>query len=337
MKKIKLGIIGTGLAWEKLHFPALKRLKENFEITAICNENPEKAKKAADELGLGSDKIFTCHDRMLKTADIEAVDIMVPISENYEVTKAAIEAGKHIIAEKPFASSIKGAMELLELSQKHKVKVLVAENFRYTEENRIMKEIILSKKLGNVVYFIDNNVTEFQKDMLGDNFAAKEWRQHPDFKGGIFLDSGVHHIARLRFLFGDVMKLAAAGRPSGTDFCEYSCINALLEFKDHITGHYAFYNIGKETQAPLVGLRIFFTAGEIYLEDKYCGCLNVSHKDGNHEVINFKPEEGYYNELLNFYNVVANGEEIISTPEKAIGDMKIIFEILDSIHISCKS
>jgi predicted dehydrogenase len=168
--------------------------------------------------------------------------------------------------------------------------------------------------------------------MLQPEFASTEWRQHPDFKGGIFLDSAVHHISRHRFLFGNVENVFAHGRSAEVDFSPYSCINAILRFDDQIIGHYTFYCISRETQAPLVGLRIFGTNGEIYLESKNCGFVNFTTKDGEHQAIPYKPNEGYFNELLNFYEAVQNNTSIISTPEKGLGDMQVIFDILRSIE-----
>lgn len=330
MAKIKIGIIGLGMAWERLHSPAFARLSDKFEITAVCDTDMNKAKEVAQFLGLPSDAAYDDYNVMLKKADIKTVDTMVPISGNYECAKAVIKSGKHLIAEKPFCAEPEKVKELIKLRDKHGVYVLVAENFRYDEENVLIKNLISEHRIGNVIYFIDNNVTEFQKDMLGDSFAGKEWRQHPDFKGGIFLDSGIHHIARHRFLFGRVNNIFASGRETTVDFAPYSCINALLTFDCDIAGHYSFYAIGKETQAPLVGLRIFGTGGEIYLEDKCCGFVNVSYKDGYHEAIPYKPGEGYYHELDNFYRAINDNAEIVSTPEKELGDIEVVYAILES-------
>jgi len=332
MSKIKLGLIGVGLAWEKLHYPAIKRLNDKFEITAVCDCDYNKAKAAANEFNLSEDSIYKDYMSMLSNADMEAIDLMVPISANYEIAKAVINHKKALIAEKPFAASVEGARELISLANKNKIKILVAENIRYTEESVLIKSLLEERKIGNVIYFIDNHVTEFQKDMLKDTFAATEWRQHPKFKGGIFLDSAIHHIARHRFLFGDVRTIYATGRPSDVDFSPYSSISALLTFPNHITGHYSFYMTGKESQAPLVGLRIFGTEGEIYLEEKNCGFVNLSFKDGRQETIPYQPEEGYYQELDNFYQAIRKDREIISTPQKELGDIQVIFDILNSIE-----
>ncbi len=90
----------------------------------------------------------------------------------------------------------------------------MAENFRYAEENTIIKDILSQGVIGEALYFIQNTGADFQKEMLGNTFAAKEWRQHPEFEGGIFLDGAVHDIARMRFLFGTPIPSLPAQDPS---------------------------------------------------------------------------------------------------------------------------
>jgi predicted dehydrogenase len=330
VSKIKIGIVGLGLAWERLHAPAFEQLNDKFEIAAVCDANDIKARDVAAWLGLPPESAYSDYKNMLKRSDIEAVDTLVPIYENYECAAAVIKSGKHLIAEKPFAASPAAAANLIKLKDKHKVTVLVAENERYAEENILIKQLLDERKIGNPVYFIDNHTVEYQKEITGGGFAQTQWRQHPDFEGGVILDSGVHHIARQRFLFGRVMGLTAHGRPSGVDFSPFSCINALMTFEHYIAGHYSFFMLGKESQAPLVGLRIFGTSGEIYLEEPSCGFVNVSYKDGSREAIQYTPGRGYFHELNNFHAALRLDAKIESTPEKALGDIETVFRIMES-------
>ncbi len=331
MKKIKLGIIGLGMGFDRLHLPALRRLTDMYEIVSICDINSEKREMYKNSLNISDENVYEDYMELLKNNSIDAVLTILPIEQNFEVAKAVIMAKKSLMAEKPFASSIDGAKELLKLAKANQTKVLVAENFRYHEEFNIIKSIISEKKLGDVIYFIDNNISDFNEDKKGDAFAGKEWRQHPKFDGGIFLDGGIHHIAKLRHLFGEVDSLCAFGKKiDDYEFCEFSNINSLLKFKSGILGHYSYFNVGKETQAPLVGLRIFFTEGEIYLEEKDCGFINLTHKSGERELIQYNIEEGYYNEWRNFYNAILNDDNIVSNIEREIGDMVLLFEIFNS-------
>ncbi|MCL2837805.1 MAG: Gfo/Idh/MocA family oxidoreductase [Oscillospiraceae bacterium] len=328
-EKLKLAVIGTGFAWDRLHYPALRELSDKYEITAVCNKTIDKAQSFAQGINLPPDRVYSNYSEMLRRDDIDVVDVLVPISENFEVARDVLLAGKNLIAEKPFAATLDGANELLEIKNRNNLKVMVAENYRYDDGNRIIKDIISSGKIGEVTHFTLDKSTDFPTEMLGDTFSAKEWRQHPNFNGGIFLDSGVHDVALMRFLFGDVACVYAVGRPQDEDFCPYSVISTLLTFKNSVTGSYTFRSTAKALVEPPIGLRIFGTLGEIYLESKECGVVNVRYKDGRSEDLNYTPERGYYNELLNFYD-----GNIVSTPEKEIGDIALVFDILKSMESS---
>jgi predicted dehydrogenase len=336
VEKIRLGIIGLGLAWERLHAPALARLTDKFEIVAVCDACAEKSKSVAQFLGLPSDCAYDDYNEMLARPDIEAAESLVPISGNFETAVAVMRSGKHLIAEKPFATTPDAAHELIKLRDKKNVKVMVAENIRYEEQNILIKSIISGGQIGNPIYFIDNHIVEYIEEAERGGFGQTEWRQQPDYVGGVIMDSGVHHVARMRFLFGDATNVYSQGRPSAQNFTPYTCINSLLRFgekNENISGHYSFFLTGKETQAPLVGLRIFGTHGEIYLEDPNCGFINVTYKDERTPIaISYTPGQGYFHELEDFYAALRLGGKIISTPEKAMGDIETVFAILESIR-----
>jgi len=331
MERIKLGIIGLGLAWERLHAPALERLKERYEIVAVCDRDTAKAKSVAQTLGLPPDSAYGDYNKMLGRPDIEAVESLVPISGNYETAAAVMRSGKHLIAEKPFASTPDAARELIELRNKTGVKVMVAENIRYEEQNILIKSLLTGGEIGAPIYFIDNHVVEYRQETENNGFGQTEWRQNPSYEGGVIMDSGVHHVARMRFLFGDAISVYAQGRPSGLSFAPYSCINSLLRFGENVSGQYNFFMTGKETQSPLVGLRIFGTHGEIYLEEPNCGYVNISYKNDRPSVaISYTPGQGYYRELEDFHSALRFGGKIESTPEKALGDIETVFSIIQS-------
>ncbi|HOJ11680.1 MAG TPA: Gfo/Idh/MocA family oxidoreductase [Clostridiales bacterium] len=331
MKTVRLGIIGTGMAWERLHYPAIQELGDKYQIVALANRTREDAEKFARKINLPLDNVYDDYNEMLKRNDLDAVDILVPIEINYEVSEDVARAGKNFICEKPLAPDMKQAKKFLDLSKKYKVKIMIAENYRYNEENNKIRDLVNSGKIGDVIYFIKNNITCFPCEMTKDTFAATEWRQHPDFEGGAFLDAALHDLAAVRHIFGAVKYVSAFGKPQKEDYNPYISINTNIMFQNGIIGQYTYFPSGQEPQRPLVGFRIFGTKGEIYLEEKNCGIINVSYNDGNAEQIAFTPERGYYNELLNFYNAMNGTEEISVTPQIEYGDVKMVFDILESI------
>jgi len=331
MKSIRLGIIGTGMALERLHYPALQELGDKYRIVAVCNRTRKDAEDFAKKINLDLGNVYDDYNKMLLRDDLDAVDILVPIELNYSVSEAVAKAGIDFICEKPMASNMEDAEKYLSLSRKYNVKIMIAENFRYNEENNIIRELVTSKKIGDIVYFIRNNISCFPCEMTKDTYAAKEWRQHPKYYGGAFLDAALHDLAGLRHIFGAVECVQAFGKPQKEDFNPYLSVNTNILFKNGVIGQYTYYPSGIETQKPPVGLRIFGTKGEIYLEDKDCGIINVSYHDGKSEQIKYTPERGYYNELLNFYKALNGTEQISVTPDIEYGDVKMVFDILESI------
>ncbi|HEX2944891.1 MAG TPA: Gfo/Idh/MocA family oxidoreductase [Clostridia bacterium] len=333
MKKIRLGVTGTGLAWERLHYPALQELKDKYEIAALSNRTKADAENFANKIGLDLKNVYEDYHEMLKRTDLDAIDILVPIGQNYEVSAAVAEAGFDFICEKPLAPDMKQADRFFELARrKSSLRIMIAENYRYDEEHNKLKKIINEGKIGNIVYFIDNNVTCFPCDMGQDTYAGTEWRQHPDFRGGAFLDAALHDLAGMRYIFGDIECVQAFGKPQKQDFNPYVSVNSNILFKSGVIGQYTYYPSGVEALKPAVGLRIFGTGGQIFLEDKTSGVITIAYNGGTTETITFTPDRGYYNELLNFYNAMNGTEEIKVTPEVEYGDVKTVFRILDSVR-----
>lgn len=331
MKKIRLGVIGTGLAWERLHYPAFQELTDKFEIVALSNRTRQDAEDFAKKINLDIKNVYDDYNEMLKRTDIDAVDILVPIELNYKVSEDVAKSGKDFICEKPLAPDIDQAKKFLDLTKKLKNKILIAENFRYNEENNKIREIINSGKIGEVVYFIRNNASCFPCEMTKDTYAGTEWRQHPRFPGGAFLDAALHDIAAARHIFGEVECVQAFGIPQEEDFNPYMSVNTNMLFKNGVIGQFTYFPINIESQRPLVGFRIFGTKGEIYLEEKASGIINVSYSDGSSEKVSYTPERGYYNEMLNFYNALNGTEQISVSPDIEYGDVKNVFDILESI------
>jgi predicted dehydrogenase len=332
MKKIHLGIIGTGFAWERLHYPVLEKLQDKFQIVALASLNRTDAENFAKRIGLDIVNVYDDYKEMLKRDDIDAVDIVVPIEHNYEVSKNVAKAGKSFICEKPLAKNMEEAQKYLKLAKKYDVKILIAENFRYNEEHNKIKEILNQGKIGEVVYFTKNNIFSFPQEMLKDTYAAKEWRQHPVYYGGVFLDGAVHDIAAMRHIFGEVESVQAYGKGQKEDFSPFVSINSNILFKNGVIGQYTYFPSGVEAQRPKSGFRIYGTKGSIFLEDKTCGVLNIFYNDGSNEQVNYTPKQGFYNEFMNFYHGLNGTEEISVTPDIEYGDAKMVFDILRSIN-----
>ncbi|NLJ56662.1 MAG: Gfo/Idh/MocA family oxidoreductase [Firmicutes bacterium] len=336
MKKLNVGIIGTGMAFERLHYPAYKALSDRYVIVSLCDLERQKAEAWATRLNISPDKVYTDYLQMLKENDeLDVIDIMVPIELNFEVTEEVARklAGqrKGIICEKPLAPTLDQAREARQLGKKYNLPIMIAENYRHNQEINYMRDLVQARRIGEVFYFIQNRVVNFPQDMLKNKFPAKEWRQHPEFPAGTITDTAVHDLGGLRHIFGPIKKLQAFGRPQEAEFAPYSVINANLLFKNGISGSFNFFCAGKEMQRPLIGLRIFGSEGMIYLEERDVGTINIAFNDGRTEKLPYEVQKGYYNELVNLHDALTGTEPLTVTPEVEYGDLKTVLDIIKSI------
>ncbi|MCR4424994.1 MAG: Gfo/Idh/MocA family oxidoreductase, partial [Firmicutes bacterium] len=326
----------------RLHYPAFQKLSDLFEIVAVADPNEERLGEWAGRLNLDQSATYASWEEMLRRDDLDAIDIMVPIPDNFTVTETVAqrlsEKGKvnrrdrGIICEKPLAPTMAQARAARDLAEKYHIPIMIAENYRYSQEIDLIRDLVRTARVGRIVYFLQNRVLDFPNDMVGNTFSAREWRQHPDFPGGAFADSALHDLAALRHIFGAIRQVHAFGRSQEEDFCPYSVIIANLLFASGLPGQFAFYSAGREMQRPLVGLRIFGTEGMIYLEERNAGVINIARNDGTSEQISYEPQKGFENELLNFHKALSGEESLSVTPEMEFGDVKTVHSILRSIR-----
>ncbi|GAB3255275.1 Gfo/Idh/MocA family oxidoreductase [Larkinella harenae] len=194
MEKIKVGVVGTGFIGPA-HIEALRRLP-NVEVAALCEVTAELARQKADSLGIARSYTF---DELLKQDDIQSIHICTPNFLHYSQSKAALEAGKHVICEKPLAKDLKEAEELVELAAKTGLVNAVHFNLRYYPLARQMKVMREKGDLGEVYSVIGS----YLQDWLFYD-TDYNWRLEPDKSGDsrAIADIGSHLMDILEYITG---------------------------------------------------------------------------------------------------------------------------------------
>ncbi len=197
MRKITLGIVGLGFFFQKIHIPALQRLRDKFDIKAVYTSDLQKFRK----LRKFFPAVRHCRDLKDLFADpsVEALTACVPIPEHASMAQRAIAARKALLLEKPLAARLSQGGEILRLSRKHRVPVMVAESFRYFEVFRTLKGLLDKKVLGPVEFIQVQAVKRFDRRSL---YYRKGWRLDSRLYPGILWDAGIHTVSLLQFLFG---------------------------------------------------------------------------------------------------------------------------------------
>lgn len=321
MRAVKLGVIGCGIAARKLHWPALQRLRDKFEITAVCNHTEEKAKSFA-ELAGGVPYLLDYRE-LLKREDVEAVDVILPIHLNYPVTRAALEAGKHVMVEKPLAANLHQAGQMLALEQRYPGVKLLAENFRYRALFARLKQLLEEERIG-APYAVIWNIF-LHVDAKYNPYAQTEWRIHHQYPGGFVTDGGVHNIAALRLLFGEIVSGQALARSINPAIGEVDLFWMAFSTDRGISGqlnlHYSAIGYADDS------LYVLGDRGSLVVKG---GEIALKH-DGFVEQREKAPDEnGFYEQFLDFYEAIRKGKPLKSTFREGYRDLKTILAALKS-------
>lgn len=194
MSKIKVGVVGTGFIGPA-HIEALRRLP-NVEVVALCEVNQELADQKAAELGIPVGCTF---ENLLKMDEIQCVHICTPNFLHYSQSKAALEAGKHVVCEKPLSKDLHEAKELVEIAEKSGLVNAVHFNLRYYPMVRQMKVMREKGELGEVFSIIGS----YLQDWLFLN-TDYNWRLEPDKSGDsrAIADIGSHLMDIIEYVTG---------------------------------------------------------------------------------------------------------------------------------------
>src|SRR5690606_9268007 len=215
MRQLRIGIVGTGMAFEQLHLPALEWLRREYRITGLCDADPDRARGWAQRLGLGPEAVAETPEALARRDDVDVIDIIVPIAENFRVTEAVARqvagSGKGIICEKPLAPDPQQARAARDLPEKYGVPILIAEQYRYNEEIGIIRRLVEEGRVGAPLYCIQNRTVDFPAEALEGGVAGARWRQEPASPGGMILDIAIHDLAAWQRIFGGVEDAHAYG------------------------------------------------------------------------------------------------------------------------------
>lgn len=187
---IRMAIMGAGAIAIKM-VETVSQMN-NIEPYAIAAREMERAKVFAEEYGVT--KAYGSYEEMLQDKHVDLVYIAVPHTLHYKCAKMCLEAGKHVLCEKPFCVSEKEAVEIIQLAEKKHLLLTEAIWTRYMPSRTLITETISSGVLGEVTSLTAN---------LGYELSQVKRIWDPRLAGGALLDVGVYLIHFARMVFGE--------------------------------------------------------------------------------------------------------------------------------------
>ncbi|MCL2015924.1 MAG: Gfo/Idh/MocA family oxidoreductase [Defluviitaleaceae bacterium] len=193
---VKVGFIGCGGIANQKHFPGMAQ-EDGVEMVAFCDIVKERAEKGAKEFGTPDAKVYTNYKELLADETIDAVHVLTPNVAHSEITVAALEAGKHVLCEKPMAATTADAQKMLDARDKSGKMLTIGYQYRHLHENAIAKKVINDGWLGDIYYAEASYIRRRGVPTWGV-FMDKEKQG-----GGPLIDIGTHALDLTLFLMNN--------------------------------------------------------------------------------------------------------------------------------------
>ena len=288
MKKIGVAVIGVGF-WGRNHARVYMEIPE-AELIGVCDINSERAKETAEKYGV---EAYTDSRKLLKRDDVDAVSICTWTTTHAKETIKALKAGKHVLVEKPIASTVKEAKQMVQMAEREELILMTGFIERFNPGIERVIKTINGSSVGEIVSATARRVSQWP-ERIGDV--------------GVVKDSAIHDIDMMRYIFGEDPKnvFAKAGKLKHKRFEDYAQI--MLTFSH---GKTAFIEANWLTPYKIRKLIVTGSKGIVTLD--YLSQEIVIETEEKTYIPRYKWEEPLKRELEHFVKcVIENKQPLVS-------------------------
>lgn len=253
MTKIRGAIIGTGSVVEDLHLSALRGLPQ-VEIAAICDTDRARARRA-QELA-GAPKAYSSLDGLLNgEPQLDFVDIATPAHTHFAVVKQALEAGLHVLVEKPLALNATEGAELDALARRRQRKLCVLQTYRYRTPMLQVEQALAAGTLGS----LSKMSTTVRVD--GDPFIERRGWDWAEKRTRLLLyELAVHYVDLAVHFLGPLSSVLGFSAQRAPDSGDVTGISALME---HESGALSGLDFTVRASSRFIRVEFFGTKGDV--------------------------------------------------------------------------
>lgn len=298
---IGVALIGAGWAGNR-HAAGYRALPDCGRIVAVMDTRLDVAEESAREWGahLATDNLITALDR----PDVQAVDICLPHALHADAALAALAAGKHVLVEKPFATSTPEADAMIDAAARARRILMVAENVRYDAVYLRMTELIFSGAIG--APFLCRISRDHQ---MHESLRARPWF-FTDPTGGIMWSGGIHDIETVRMLMGDAPIQEVYATAARKTLAEMTTDDTSVGLFRMEGGGVAVLSESFSTHAPSgerIRAEVFGPDGSLMTEGD--GALTIVAPGGGTWIERIPREDAFTAEIRHFLDCIRTGDE----------------------------
>ena len=315
---LKLAFVGCG-AIASYHLNGIREKCGNVRVTAAVDPDAAKAERLAADTGA---EAFTSLEAALAVGDFDAVDIMVPHDLHEPLAIEALRAGKHLLLEKPMATTLDACDRILATAKEAGTVFMVAENAQYWPEVVLAQEVLDSGEIGEVTTARASFVAQMDSQWYS---GAQPWRYDQKRRGGgVVIDGGSHWIRPLRMWLGEIDSVVAvSGRPWKTVEAE-TLVRALCRFESGLCASFDALEI-TGAMAPEQWWKVSGTEGELVIDGVFNGGLRVYSPSSPDGRLVAEPQgwgKSFGPEIADFASAVLHGKPLEAGPEDSLAELR---------------
>ncbi len=233
MKKLKVGVIGVGRLGYA-HACNIATRVPGMELVAICDGNIARAKEVAEELG--AKNVYSAPEDLCNDPEVEAVCIFTNTASHVDMIRIAMEAGKHVLCEKPLAETVEKCKEAEAIIEAHPDQVFMLGFMRrFDHSYQVAKKKIENGDIGDIVL-----VRCYSQDPRSIIEGTLEYAPR---SGGQFIDMSIHDIDLIRWLTGsEPRKLWAIGGcyefPQYKEWDDGDNVSCLIQMENDVMAYF---------------------------------------------------------------------------------------------------
>ena len=300
---------------------AMQSIPDQVQLLFASRDSQKAADYSARFNGIGH---FGSYESAAADPRVDAMYICTPHYLHLEHGALAAAAGKHILVEKPLARSQQEAVELIRAADRAGVTLMVAENYRFMSGVRLARELIDSRRIGDV------RLVQLQEEA---EFRPAQWRNDQDLNGGgTFMDGGIHKVDLFRYLAGEPATVYASQVPSVQPGINAEDGLAMIaRTASGVTG--IITHCWAQTSRPRpMWLSVTGSIGRIYYE---LGSSELILDDGRGER-KLPLERDYYGlkpMALEFCASIAEGRPPETTGAEGLADVTVVLKAYESMQM----
>lgn len=353
MKVLKVGIIGCGGIANGKHIAAIKKA-ENIDIIAFCDLIEEKAIASKEGYGSKTANIYTDYKKMIENEkDIEAIYVLTPNRSHSTISVDALNAGKHVLCEKPMAINTEEAQKMLDAAKKNNCVLTVGYQNRYRSDAEFLKSACVADELGEIYYAKAHAVRRRAVPTWG--VFLNEYEQG----GGPLIDIGTHALDITLWMMDNYDVASVTGSVYKKLGDQTNTGNAWGDWDpEKFTVEDSAFGFIKMKNGATIHLESSWALNTLDVDEAkttLCGTKGGADMKGGIRINKVKHNKqcieipgldaggvAFYDgdtkdapdiEQETFYNAIVNGAEVVVKPEQAL----VVTQVLEAIYKSAET